>query len=303
MNAQNTIQPSRGFRFLRLPAELRVMIYRLALCSNKPINPRSTSANLSAQLLRTCRQVHAEGKVILYDENTFQIELSNTLGLCHSGRIVPTVLADFYAQRRRVTPPLLRLHIQVRYTEAHKLSILRENVMWLVDRLREQQLPIRSLQLDCDLHCHDETEAEDDGGAYAAPYLSSHLFEASDIDQCRYMLRSWFGRLRGIREVTINGMTEADTEAMRERMQRETLTREEAKARTLLDRFLVLSEYAKDIYFCEQDLRAALLAAEDDDVPSFEAAQARILRSVAKHLKKMTKAIRKKNPRVRKNRH
>ena len=53
------------------------MIYKLVFCSKDVIE---YSLPLSAQLLRTCKQIYAEGLPILYGENTFQIKISNTHG-------------------------------------------------------------------------------------------------------------------------------------------------------------------------------------------------------------------------------
>lgn len=69
---QSPVQERAGF--LSLPPELRNEIYRLAF-----VLPRKERFDLgkpsnfarSSALLRTCRQVHEEGRTILYSENTF----------------------------------------------------------------------------------------------------------------------------------------------------------------------------------------------------------------------------------------
>ncbi|KAF2085508.1 hypothetical protein K490DRAFT_13454, partial [Saccharata proteae CBS 121410] len=65
------------FRFLDLPAELRLRIYEDALTApDKAINiyysyqKNRVPANLALSLLRTCRQIHREARDILYSENT-----------------------------------------------------------------------------------------------------------------------------------------------------------------------------------------------------------------------------------------
>ncbi|KAI4770040.1 hypothetical protein E4T44_14396, partial [Aureobasidium sp. EXF-8845] len=58
--------------FLNLPAEIRNQIYRLAFVSEEKLDfayPNNFSR--SSSLLQTCRQVHEEGRTILYSENTF----------------------------------------------------------------------------------------------------------------------------------------------------------------------------------------------------------------------------------------
>lgn len=61
--------------FLDLPAEIRNQIYRLAFVSNEKLDfayPNNFSR--SSSLLQTCRQVHEEGRSILYSENTFYFQ-------------------------------------------------------------------------------------------------------------------------------------------------------------------------------------------------------------------------------------
>lgn len=58
--------------FLDLPAELRNEIYALAFVSPDPFNFSSPqNFGRSAALLCTCRQIHDEGRTILYGENEF----------------------------------------------------------------------------------------------------------------------------------------------------------------------------------------------------------------------------------------
>ncbi|KAF2421004.1 hypothetical protein EJ08DRAFT_702255 [Tothia fuscella] len=58
---------------LALPAELRLTIYRFLFCTGEIKNHAldDVRPELSAQLLRTCRQVASEGLPILYGENKF----------------------------------------------------------------------------------------------------------------------------------------------------------------------------------------------------------------------------------------
>ena len=59
--------------FLDLPAEMRNEIYRLVFVADGRIDFGSPGKRFkrSAALLRTCRQVHEEGRTILYAENQF----------------------------------------------------------------------------------------------------------------------------------------------------------------------------------------------------------------------------------------
>ncbi|KAG9947558.1 hypothetical protein KCU85_g5650, partial [Aureobasidium melanogenum] len=61
--------------FLDLPAEIRNQIYRLAFVSDENLDfayPNNFSR--SSSLLQTCRQIHEEGRSILYSENTFYFQ-------------------------------------------------------------------------------------------------------------------------------------------------------------------------------------------------------------------------------------
>ena len=63
--------------FLSLPPELRNQVYRLAFVTEEHLdfgNPKNFSR--SAHFLRTCKQVHEEGKSIMYAENTFYFQTS-----------------------------------------------------------------------------------------------------------------------------------------------------------------------------------------------------------------------------------
>lgn len=61
--------------FLDLPAEIRNQVYRLTFVSDEKLDfayPNNFSR--SSSLLQTCRQVHEEGRSILYSENTFYFQ-------------------------------------------------------------------------------------------------------------------------------------------------------------------------------------------------------------------------------------
>lgn len=61
--------------FLDLPAEIRNQIYRLAFVSEEKLDfAYPSNFSRSSSLLQTCRQVHEEGRSILYSENTFYFQ-------------------------------------------------------------------------------------------------------------------------------------------------------------------------------------------------------------------------------------
>lgn len=69
---QSGSEKSTRAGFLDLPAELRNEVYRLAFVTGKWFNFGSPQEfERSSAFLRTCRQVHDEGRSILYSENEF----------------------------------------------------------------------------------------------------------------------------------------------------------------------------------------------------------------------------------------
>ncbi|KAK4497894.1 hypothetical protein PRZ48_010549 [Zasmidium cellare] len=75
LNARSKPKSKKHAGFLDLPAELRNEIYRMIFTTQGDVNfSRPDNFSRSAALLRTCHQVHEEGRSILYSENKFNIE-------------------------------------------------------------------------------------------------------------------------------------------------------------------------------------------------------------------------------------
>ncbi|KAF2495621.1 hypothetical protein BU16DRAFT_394462 [Lophium mytilinum] len=71
--AAGTHRPS-ATGFLKLPPELRNKIYKLLFVSQSELRFNNPQFSLSSAFLRTCKQVHDEGRSILYGEGTFVFE-------------------------------------------------------------------------------------------------------------------------------------------------------------------------------------------------------------------------------------
>ncbi|KAI1386798.1 uncharacterized protein F4822DRAFT_326584 [Hypoxylon trugodes] len=70
------------FAFLNLPAEIRMMIYPLLLCSSKPLSYSDQgNFHLTPAILRTCRQILNEARPLLYEENVFEVIISTDYGV------------------------------------------------------------------------------------------------------------------------------------------------------------------------------------------------------------------------------
>ena len=268
--------------FHSLAPELRLMIYRLVLRRARVIGTWSLNKEqwpdhpirLSSQLLRTCKQIHAEGLPILYGENTVEIEISNTYGPYSRCLHCPKFLEGYLGLPsprnsirywRAVVPHLRRLSIRVRYTEHHKLTLIRDVVRQLVWRLQKAPLPrIEFLRLNCELYCKNE----DTGINWRDPCWDNYRADG-DRQECIGVLRTWLGRLRNVKEVAIEGLETEDAEILRERLQTTSEGEDSSQAPSLSDMYEELERCAGDIDFCKEDLGWALLATEDDDVEEF----------------------------------
>ncbi|KAI9801931.1 MAG: hypothetical protein M1833_002246 [Piccolia ochrophora] len=66
----------RPFRFLDLPGEIRIKIYRLCLVFDQIIDMDPANAQRIAprlKLLRSCHQIHHEASVVFYGDNRFRL--------------------------------------------------------------------------------------------------------------------------------------------------------------------------------------------------------------------------------------
>jgi len=247
---------------------------------------------MSAQLLRTCRQIYAEGLSILYGENTFHIKIFNTWGpymnYIDYSNIVERAFKEAsdsgaQPQKTEILPLLRRFEIEVRYTDQHKLSLLRESAREIVAELQEKVPRIDRLLLNCKLYCRNEnTQMMWDDPCWYDYYAEG------DHEECSRMLRTWFGRLRSIKEVVTKGMYKEDAEILKERLRRE----EALDKRSLADEYEVLEEQVKGYRFCDKALSRALLAAERDDEEEFEACKKTIVKSVRQRWEKLRDALR-----------
>lgn len=300
--ATDTFQQPR-FKFLSLPAEIRIEIYRLVLRQSTPVRPGRSSSSywpdfplkLSAQLLRTCRQIHAEGLPILYGENTFSIIISNLFGppspylesrglgalngLIHkylqSWPEDPDPVTDAIISQTLSLPCPRRFNIEVSCTRVFELSPIRDGVRLIVKCLQKLTSPrLEHVRLVC--RFDSEMENTNQGN-----YLKQ---------ECFGILRTWFSRLHNVKEVKIRGLPKKDAEILKKSMQRQQTTEDLPPVPPpLIDRYEALKRYAHDIGFCEYDLRQALLAAERDDEDEFKRRKAAIFQRVKSRWEEMNK--------------
>ncbi|KAI0490432.1 hypothetical protein F4859DRAFT_458018 [Xylaria cf. heliscus] len=69
--------------FLTLPVELRLEIYRFALCEDKFRDNYDYSTARNGQVLRVCWQIYDEARLIFYGENLWKLQMTPILGPEH----------------------------------------------------------------------------------------------------------------------------------------------------------------------------------------------------------------------------
>ncbi|KAM7191193.1 hypothetical protein V8F33_009064 [Rhypophila sp. PSN 637] len=199
-----------SFEFLSLPGEIRNKIYRLVLCDHEVIDNYTYSQipahsgcargelHKSAQLLRTCRQIHTEAMPILYGENTFQIDTNNYKGggvyLKYAGALGPVFYQPYWfsrdddnevdireqerkreqwrQDRARRCSLLRRFHVVICYDGYHPFADIRESIREITSLLLHKREGTTS-----------KTDSDDDTGSAAAPtttinYLSLEFHES-----------------------------------------------------------------------------------------------------------------------------
>ena len=79
------------FRFMDLPSEMRLMVYRNLLLHENPYLPLENLVNVHGlyktypAILQTCRHIYEEAHGVLYDENTFQVTFKGADGDAGNG--------------------------------------------------------------------------------------------------------------------------------------------------------------------------------------------------------------------------
>ncbi|KAK4450441.1 hypothetical protein QBC34DRAFT_460849 [Podospora aff. communis PSN243] len=284
--------------FLSIPGELRNKIYRILFIYSKPTSSGRRRGNIrhSGQLIRTCKQVYNESLSILYGERTFGVTISNIHGPHVGGLLIDKVLDDVmfntrhckeFRQKHRqaVLPHIRRLHIDIEYTYAHRLRTIRHDVRNIVHRLQQDDIrPLDFLELNCKLDYEDQCNAN-----YRTEEWDSYITDIDgDETECCAMLRTWFGSLRNVKEVVINGLPDKDAEILRRRLQTRTKDEEgsvlpEAPEMALAAMYAALEKHAEGIPACAEDLEKALSAAEGDQVEDFRTRKNAIQESLKKH--------------------
>jgi hypothetical protein len=130
--------------FLSFPLEIRRLIYRCLLFQNIPLasNPNSLHPNI----LRTCRQIHDEGREILYGENVLmvQVVLQTAPNYCfHEARLV--CLAD----SEEVFKRFQKAKINIMCDDIEDVKTVQSDVRKVCGRLSQMKLRSLEISLDC----------------------------------------------------------------------------------------------------------------------------------------------------------
>ncbi|KAK5163379.1 uncharacterized protein LTR77_010752 [Saxophila tyrrhenica] len=130
---------SLSFRFMDLPAEMRLLTYRQLLVHHN--NGQGPVGHLHPQILRTCKMVHAEAKEVLYDDNTFCAFFS----VCQGGD---------------VTHRLARVHGESMVGHCGHMKYYR--IPRAIEDYPELFRRIARLKITLDYECYDESENGDE---------------------------------------------------------------------------------------------------------------------------------------------
>ncbi|KAK4194703.1 hypothetical protein QBC40DRAFT_269890 [Triangularia verruculosa] len=266
-----------ALEFLSLPGEIRNRIYRLLFRLDSTIDD-DCRPRLSAQFLRTCRQVRDEGLPILYGENTFGFEMNNT-----AGPFYQTYLAPMPFERRTETRAS-RYHIVVTYTEEHKIELIRNAVRRLVNEVLAKGIQIDFIHLECDL----DAEGDDDNFDRRHPFADDYWVNDGGKHEVVGVLRTWLGQVRNVKEVKIEGLEKDDAALLRRRLQSDEIM----GATLLTDMYTALESQVKETAFCEGNLRKALLAIESDDMEGFKEASVAVAEALKERLEGVKNVIR-----------
>jgi len=157
--------------------------------------------------------------------------------------------------------------------------MIRDKVRQLVARLQSWSLPnIEFLRLECSLH----RENENIDINWADPCWDNYEGDGN-AQECARVLRTWLGRLRHVKEVAIEGLGTEHAEILQKKL--ETARNQEdndspSRPLSLTDMYEQLEECVGDMGFCEEDLRRALSAVEEDDEEAFQACKDDIFNSL-----------------------
>lgn len=310
-------------KFCSLPAEIRNKIYRLLFVGlNNLIELEESRSARSAQFLRTCRQVHSEGMSILYGENTFEVEISNTYGPHYGvfsygansalnalfnrgafGRQSPQIpnlnREEWSLQFQKVLKSLIRrFSVKIRYTQDHDIGDLRDAVKAMAWWLQKGFPQIDFLELECELSC----DNENDDINYRQAEWDDYNPVGSRIE-CVRMIVSRLGGCHAKEVGEIEGLGEDDALDLREQWQEQWWKRQEenengaeslkavgernkTQPASLLDRFEALNRATrKATELFKKNTRQALLGAEAGQTERFEVRREKIVSWTRKLLK------------------
>ncbi|KAI0383281.1 hypothetical protein F5Y04DRAFT_250989 [Hypomontagnella monticulosa] len=252
-----TYDSGSHFRFLYLPTEVRLMVYRLLLCHEGKI-PFSISfpVRLSPAILRTCRQTLNEARPILYGENVWHMRIIDKGGY---GRVL--MKKDLQWAHIKQPPWLAHIKsfdISVEIFHEKDPIVIQSEVKWVSEVL--STLP--------DLH-----------------YLRINLNDGhggteEDVGQYCRILRS-FASIKRVRRVVIDGVP---------RVYAEHLARQMAGLSPLNDLASMYDgvlSYTKLFDFCNDFLEEAYDAMEEGNVQQFKDVRAKIVAEVDKYMAKI----------------
>lgn len=285
--------------FLKLPAEIRNLIYRelfvgedeaieVDLTHSGLAQPTSGGGHLSAQFLRTCRQIYLEGRSVLWGCNTWRIRIDHPSGRGKIGR--PTI---------RLVPPFGEDSPWPRkYMRYFHILIYTQEWCWgchIRDRLSSLSAYFQSFPQIHELHLelvasYDAADGIPSGAVAVSDYRGRGPLDITRQIKC---ITTWMAGIRGVAKAKVTGLPSQEAEFLT------TKWKSNDPQNSLPEMLKVLEMYALPLAKFGDigtDLVRTLDATEDDDMETFKACRERVREGIGRYFEEMGFAIYCKDP-------
>ena len=267
------IESPKGF--LDIPMEIRVQIYRYLLRQNESIDiyqllrlgDEPNRVRLQPCILRSCRKVSSEALPVLYGENTWNVVINNTLEDPFKDQSNHRLC---FFRDNHLLQRLRRLDIRIMVSVMGSIHCFRWDVTD-VCRVLANLVQINYLRISCEMCCccQEPTDQPD--------------WKPGDLRL--NILQTYFGELRNIRSVVIEGIPTECAEKMKQLM---TGDQPSDRLRIMYE---TLEEFAHDLPDFEPDLSKAREAMERGDVREFRRRRSHMATTTRRYMIALTKKL------------
>jgi hypothetical protein len=240
--------------FLKLPLEIRIIIYRLLLCYPEPIPSGYRTPwykHKCPPILRTCRDILLEAQPLLYGENVFSMTIYNTWMGVGRARFVKCEHFGLDAEE----------NFGSRLKDLRKFEIVvelqgEEDIKPVKSAVRDVCKVLSGFDEICYLRI-----ILNSGGSYFNPRPYAQVLSS-------------FALLRNVQSVFLDGILPA----FKDYLEREITG--SSPLDHLPKMYDALFFYAGHFDCCDKDLRKAMEAMEENDIKQFKKARLRVVRKV-----------------------